>query len=116
MEYTVLVTEDTSGRFIEKYTAWIQNTSPYCGCFYEALGMSEDPEHPQGISEFGNDIYPQDLMDYLKSKKTEKRLGEDIPEHIKKHIIARLQYGDSEPAQVHFIKRVSRKYLVKTEV
>jgi hypothetical protein len=87
---------DNKGKTADRYTVMFtgpdllirSNGTAYANTWVPYLGMSEAPSHPQGISMWGEmSAYDMDSYRYRDGKQRIRWL--DLPEHIRKHAVAR---------------------------
>ena len=84
-EYVLDVFDDD--RTCDRYTVF------FCGSFFADgvvpyLGMSGAPTHPQGFSQWG-ELEPFQATAYRYRNGKHRIKWNDLPEHIRKHVIAR---------------------------
>src|SRR5579859_571208 len=75
--YTIVFTKDMSSQ-----------TGSYADTWISYLGMSGAPSHPQGVSMWG-EMRGYDMAQYRYRVKHQRVKWLDLPEHIRKHVIAR---------------------------
>lgn len=72
---------DSGGKTIDRYTVLLKSDRPG-----DYLALSDNPDHPQGFSQFGHGLIGKserdELGDHIKFK--------DLPGNVQKHIIRRL--------------------------
>ena len=80
MKNTIYKIYDNGGKTIDRYTIL---TEPYhFGKSCEALSLSEDPESPQGFSQFGEAFYGNHLGKEINF--------DDLSKNIQNHILKRV--------------------------
>ena len=77
---------DNKGKTCDRYTVTFTGTLWFAGLGrnVQYLGMSDNPTHPQGFSQWG-----ECPASYSPSRQKIRWL--DLPEHIRKHVIARVE-------------------------
>jgi hypothetical protein len=76
---------DNSGKAVDRYTVVLHKIQHYPNCprvRYACLGLSDDPDSPQGFSQFGQCV----LGGHLGRKIRFEDLPENVQEHIKKRL------------------------------
>ena len=75
---------DNDGKTIDRFTVIFELDSDSEIFFHPCLSFSIDPEHPQGFSQWGHYVFD--------NKPLGKEINwEELPEHLQKHIIMRIQ-------------------------
>lgn len=80
--YTVLFTGD----LLAHYPA--TDVRRYDNTHVQFLGMSDAPTHPQGVSMWG-ELRAYEAAAYRYRSGKQRIRWEDLPEHIRKHVVAR---------------------------
>ena len=73
---------DNRGATIDRYTVVFNDSWNDNALTFEALGLSDNPTHPQGFSQFCPAVEGEHLG--------HKLAFEDLPEHIQDHVKARM--------------------------
>jgi len=84
---------DNGGKTCDRYTVFFWDNNAPADKRWETyipyLGMSDNPTHPQGFSQFG-EIRAHERAQGAYRKAWGKRIAWDsLPEHIQRHVIAR---------------------------
>lgn len=90
-EYVMDVFDDK--RTADRYTVMFAGSllisdGTFAGTYVQYLGMSGAPEHPQGISMWG-ELKAHEAAAYRYRNKHRRIKWDDLPEHIRKHVVAR---------------------------
>jgi hypothetical protein len=88
---------DNKGKTFDRYTVlfcgsllgWMPlEQRTYANTYIQYLDMSDNPTHPQGFSQWGEMTAPQAAA-YRYRDGHQRIRWLDLPEHIRKHVIAR---------------------------
>lgn len=83
----VLSAHDNGGKTFDRYTVYFGGPfyEPRMGRRVQFIGMSASPTHPQGFSQWG------EAPSYRRDVSGRKIRWLDLPEHIRRHVIARAE-------------------------
>lgn len=78
----IIAVYDNGGETVDRYTVYFNVNFNVSGTLKECLGMSSNPSHPQGFSQFsGGQLGPHN------GKRTKFT---DLPQHIQDHVNSRI--------------------------
>ena len=75
----IVAVSDNGGQTLDRYTIWLDDQS--------CLGLSSDPSHPQGFSQWSE--YVGNAMDIIKEHSETLIQMCDLPENVREHAIFR---------------------------
>lgn len=78
----------TCDRYTVMFTGNLLVRTPEGATFIPYLGMSGDPTHPQGFSQWG-ELNAVEQSNYRYENGKRRVRWNDLPEHIRKHVITR---------------------------
>lgn len=79
---------DNEGETVDRYTVFLANDPDF-----GSLGLSDEPDHPQGFSQWGDfDI------DQVESTNTEISFA-DLPDNVQDHVVDRFELTESEDGE-----------------